>query len=51
MKKFDVDEFCASIDDGMPYNDICKKFNIKTTEQFKRFLYDASLKKGEIINY
>ena len=51
MKKFDVDELCASIDDGMPYNDICKRSNIKTTEQFKRFLYDASLKKGEIINY
>lgn len=51
MKKFDIDEFCASINAGMPYCDICDKFNIKTKEQFKRHLYDASMEKGKIIKY
>lgn len=51
MKKFDVDDFCESINSGMPYEEICKKFNIKTKEQFKRYLYEGSIKKGEIIKY
>lgn len=51
MKKFDVDDFCDSINKGMPYKEICTKFNIKTMEQFKRFLYEAIIKKGEIVKY
>ncbi|MEG6503680.1 MULTISPECIES: hypothetical protein [unclassified Desulfovibrio] len=51
MKKIDINDFCDCIAANMPYEGIKYMFNIKTKEQFKRYLYDASAKKGEIINY
>ena len=51
MKKIDINDFCDCIAANMPYEDIKDMFNIKTKEQFKRYLYDASAKKGEIIKY
>lgn len=51
MKKINIDDFCDCIATDMSYEDIKSMFNIKTKEQFKRYLYDASTKKGEIIKY
>ena len=38
MKKIDINDFCDCIAANMPYEDIKDMFNIKTKEQFKRYL-------------